>query len=180
MLKPFLAATFAAVAMLSGCANTSGGDAKVSRSGFHQSAVINIDQHGTAAIEGLSSPMTSIGAQWQQQNGDGASLFVAIHMRIIGITGAALNIDGDVVTLTPSKNLTSFETTSGISTSTQTFGTSLNTIRRITTAKRVWLKVNTTKGWVEDAIIDGDKDSKAFHALKRFIAQVDAVQADRK
>jgi hypothetical protein len=182
MLKPFFVATIAVAAMLSGCATTSGGEAKVSQSRFDNAAIVDIAPHATAQVDGVfSSPALALSAQWQQKNGEIATIFVTKYMDIVGITGASLNIDGSIVNLTLKDGLTQFETISGnINTSRHGFGVDLSTIRRVTAAKRVWIKVNTTKGWVEDAIIDGDKDSKAFHAMKRFISQVDAVQAEKK
>lgn len=61
--------------------------------------------------------------------------------------------------------------------STQTFPVSLDVVRRITMAHRVWVRVGTTSGTVDGAIIDGSRDSNAYNALKRFIAQVDQKQA---
>jgi len=50
-------------------------------------------------------------------------------------------------------------------------------VRRITMAHRVWVRVGTTSGTVDGAVIDDSRDSKAYNALKRFIAQVDQKQA---
>lgn len=44
----------------------------------------------------------------------------------------------------------------------------LDLIRKITASQRIWLRVQTTRGYVEDAVIDGRTNSKACHALKRF------------
>lgn len=178
-MKAFALAAAVAALSLGGCATTSGTDASVSRSGFHQAAAVNIGAHATAQAAGLSSPMIGIGAQWQQQNPTAALLAVEMYAEIIGITGAALNIDGEIVTLQPLPGLTDFSKASGIQVSRRMFSTDMATIKRVTTAKRVWVKVGTTKGWVEDAIIDGSKDSKAFHALGRFLTAVEKEQAQK-
>ena len=47
-------------------------------------------------------------------------------------------------------------------------------LRAIADARRVWVRVSSTRGWSEQAIVDGDTDSKALHALRRFLAQVDS------
>lgn len=52
----------------------------------------------------------------------------------------------------------------------------LDLVRKITTSQRTWLRVQTTGGYAEDAVIDGQTDSKAYHALKRFLTAVDQGQ----
>ena len=46
-------------------------------------------------------------------------------------------------------------------------------IRKIAASHRTWLRVTTSAGNYEDAVIDGQTDSKAYHALRRFVASVD-------
>lgn len=171
-IKQFAALAMCA-ALAAGCANTTGGDAKVSQSGFHQAAVVKIDPHGTGMMNGLSMQVITIGAQWQQQNPNTAVVLAGVYGEIIGVTGAALNIDGEIVDLKPIPGLTRFEGSGMQAQSLRTFNTSVDTIRKLAGAKRVWIKLNTTKGWMEDGIIDGEKDSKAYHAMRRFVAAVD-------
>lgn len=53
----------------------------------------------------------------------------------------------------------------------------LDLVRKITMSQRTWLRVQTTGGYAEDAVIDGQTlDSKAYHALKRFLTAVDQGQ----
>lgn len=58
--------------------------------------------------------------------------------------------------------------------STHTFVVPMTDLRAIADARRVWVRVSSTRGWSEQAIVDGDTDSKALHALRRFLAQVDS------
>ena len=49
-------------------------------------------------------------------------------------------------------------------------------LRSIAGAQRAWLRVHTTDGYVEDAIVDGSTDSKALHAMRRFLSEVDRAK----
>jgi len=58
--------------------------------------------------------------------------------------------------------------------STKGFLTKLDTVEKIIKSKRTWLRVHTPTGTIEDAVINGKKDSKAYHALIRFMDAVNA------
>ncbi|MES1181139.1 MAG: hypothetical protein ABUL66_04685, partial [Verrucomicrobiota bacterium] len=92
----------------------------------------------------------------------------------IGVAGAELNIDGEKFALTPLQNITDMNDDFGIKTSSRTFQTSLATVEKIIHSKRTWIRVNTPTGALENAVIDGDKDSKAYNALIRFMNAVKA------
>lgn len=88
--------------------------------------------------------------------------------------GAKLNIDGQTHDLSIMQPLTNFnEFGAATKESRKGFLVPLDFVRKITASQRTWLRVQTTNGYVEDAVIDGQTDSKAYHALKRFISAVD-------
>lgn len=159
------------LALLAGCSTTSGLDATVSHSGFDNARIVSIDPHGGAC---RSVICTGLGAQWNGKRPNQVILIVQIFNDIQAITGAKLNIDGEIHTLTIKETFTEFSRPgSMLQSSTKGFLTSLDLVQKITNSKRTWLRVQTNSGSFEDAIIDGQTDSKAFHALKRFIAEVD-------
>lgn len=96
-----------------------------------------------------------------------------------GITGAQLNMDGQVLTLKKTATATTMDASGGMKQSTQSFIVPLSLIRDITNSQRTWLRVQTPSGSYEDAVIDGAKDSKAFHALKRFLSSVDEASSKK-
>ena len=161
--------------LAAGCATTVGLDATETRSGFDGGRVVNIRPHGTACT-GL--PCISLGAQWHERSRAGALLEVQVTGdRYYGIQRAELSIDGRVLRL-PGRAVTRFDRTGTIPTmydSRQSFGVTLQDLRDAASARRVWVRVHTLDGYVEAAIVDGATDSKALHALRRFLAQVDGA-----
>lgn len=163
------------VALLAGCATTSGLEPTVARSGFDNARVVNIAPHGTSC---RAAGCTSLGAQWRSSAPDQALLVVGLY-EIRAITGAQLNVDGKIITLSNSRDLTAFAQMGYVKQSTKAFQVPLATIRELADAKRAWIRVSSPTGYIEDAIIDGTTDSKAYHALIRFLASVDQKQAPR-
>lgn len=160
--------------LLAGCANTTGLEATTSHSGFDNASVVTIRSHGNACTEMVC---TGIGAQWSAKTPETALLMVTITNEYRGIMGAQLNIDGQVVTLKKTMTATAMDAAGGIRQSTQTFVAPLSLVKDITKSKRTWLRVQTTEGSYENAVIDGEQDSKAFHALKRFLTSVEQASA---
>lgn len=163
----------AAAAILSaGCATTTGLGPTSKVSGFDGGRVVDIQPHSNACD---SMRCTGLGAQWTSARPNDAILTVRSYNSIVAILGAKLSIDGRVVELVPTQATTTFDTSvPGLRMSTRAFAAPLSVVREITSANKAWLRVNTPDGYVEDAIIDGPKDSKALHALKRFLASVDS------
>lgn len=160
-----------AVAM-GGCATTTGNAPTSSRSGFDGARVVSIGPHGVACSSMLCP---AIGAEWNSKRPDSAVLHVSLFNAIVGINSAAINVDGATVELGRAQALTNFSRPGEMMReSSNYFVVPMSLVRSITTAKRAWLRVSTTQGAVEDAIIDGSKDSKAYHALRRFLTEVDA------
>jgi len=162
---------------MTGCTTTSGHAPIVQRSGFDGSRVIDIDPHG--GICRIATTCVNLGAQWSSTHPDRAFLRIQLSgAEYLGIQSALLNIDGSVVDLQPGATPTDYDNPSGVlRESTQTFAVPLDVVRRITMAHRVWVRVGTTSGTVDGAVIDDSRDSKAYNALKRFIDQVDQKQA---
>lgn len=156
---------------LAGCSTVAGSDASVSRSGFDGARIVTINGHGNAC---KSMRCTGLGAQWTSKNPTEAVLVVYLFNDIKGITGASLNIDGqtyDLSTMQPFTNFSDFR--AATQESRKGFLVPTDLVRKITASQRTWLRVQTNAGYVEDAVIDGQTDSKAYYALKRFIAAVD-------
>lgn len=141
-------------------------------SGFDGARVVDIAPHG-AACEGL--PCVSLGAQWNSRKPDATIATVTVlGARFSGIRRLAISIDGQERTFQPS-GITRFEPgpTAQTRESRQDFVLPLATLREIRAAKRVWVRVSTVDGYLDQAVVDDQKDSKAFHALGRLLAEID-------
>jgi hypothetical protein len=155
--------------LLGGCSTTVGLNPEVTQSGFDNSKSVNIFPHPN--VEGSGMP-TGLGAQWHANDPDNVILVVMVY-EYIGITGAELNIDGEKIVLTPVGTATDMqEPIPNVRESMNNFSTDLSTVEKILKSKRTWLRVYTPTGTLESAVIDGQQDSKAYHALERFMAAV--------
>ena len=160
------------VAALCGCATSSGVAPTRAVSGFDGGAVIDIAPHG-AACSSMVCP--ALGAQWTSVRPGRVIITVLVYNQIAAITGASLSIDGKVTDLGTSLSATTFNRPGEpLKFSSTSFGVELSTVRAIAGAKRAWVRVNTPSGYVESAIVDGDTDSKALHAMRRFLYAVDS------
>lgn len=170
-IKRSAAAFFLLATWLTGCATTSGLAPSVTQSGFDGARVVTIAGHGNACT---SMRCSGLGAQWHSTSPDSALLIVYLFNDIKGITGAQLNIDGTKVTLMATQHPTDFNIPGAtIKESRKAFTVPLSVIRQVAASQRTWLRVQTTSGYVEDAVVDGAIDSKALHAMKRFLISVD-------
>jgi len=167
-------AILAAAVAMAGCATTSGTGPTVSRSGFDGSTVVDISPHGNDCS---SMTCTGLGAQWSSTTPDAAILKVQVFNDITAITGAKLNVDGQVIDLEPLRGLTNFDTsTPGLKISVKGYQIKLSELRRVASSQRAWLRVSTPSGYIEDRIVEGPADSKALHAIRRFLAAVDQAR----
>lgn len=175
MKQIMLSAAIAALTTLSGCATTSGLDPVVDHSGFDDAKTVTISPHGNDCD---SMVCTGIGAQWSEAHPDSVILIINVFNDTTAVIDAKLNIDGEVVELGKTRGVTDLEVSGAagiyVRSSSKGFITSIDTVRRILDSKRTWLRVSTPTGYLEDRIIDGSDDSKAYHALKRFMSKVDA------
>lgn len=173
MFKRF--SLIAGIAFLAGCATTSGLDPVVDHSGFDDAKTVTISPHGNDCD---SMVCTGIGAQWSEAHPNTVILIVNVFNDTTAVIDAKLNIDGELIELSKTRGVTDLEVsgTAGIYVrrSSKGFVTSTETVRKILDSKRTWLRVSTPTGYLEDPVIDGSADSKAYHALKRFMAEVDA------
>lgn len=159
-----------AALLVAGCSTTSGGSASESRSGYDGARVVSIPPHGAACTSMLCP---GLGAQWNDKRPDVAIITVQLFNEWTPITTARLMIDGKETVLQPSVNGTQFNPVGqGFRNSYRDFTGPLSTLRALSTAQRAWLRVGTSQGTTEVAIVDGSTDSKALHAIRRFLAQV--------
>lgn len=155
-----------------GCATTSGLAPSSTRSGFDGARVVAIPGHG-AACAGVVCP--GLGVQWSDRTPTAAIVTVHVFNELRGIVGAQLAIDGRIVTLRAMPALTNFSRPGDpLKESRRDFTASLADVRAVAQAQRAWIRVQTTDGTIESAIVDDSTDSKALHALRRFLAEVDA------
>lgn len=168
-MKKTVAALF--VCALTGCATTTGLAPTETKSGFSGARVVSISPHGNACT---TMQCTAVGAQWDSSRPDAALLTIDSYgTEYAGITGAKLAINGREVDLKRNSGLSRLSNIGTMRVSSHDFTVQLSLVREVAAAQRAWLRVYTTKGYVEHAIIDGVTDSKAYHALKRFLSQVD-------
>lgn len=160
--------------VISACATTTGLQPTEQYSGFDNARVVNILPHGNACTEMIC---TGFGLQWSSKYPENAFMIVEVFNSVNAIFGVQLNIDGEIVTLQEGQLLTDTEITRYTEKSTKAFRISMKRLKQIENAKRVWMRVETPSGTIEDAIIDGNTDSKSYHALKRFLAKVETPQA---
>lgn len=156
--------------LLAACSTTSGTNPVVGHGGFDNARTVTISPHGNACS---SMICTGLGAQWNSKNPNSAILIVQVFNEYAAISGAELNIDGRKITLSSAQTVTDFSSPgAAMRESSKGFSTSFSVIEEILSAKRVWLRVQTPTGYIEDAVIDEKKDSKAYHALSRFVTAV--------
>lgn len=158
-------------ALMFGCTKI-GTSVNVGHSGFDNARTVSISPHASA---GIGPIYLGLGAQWNASNPDTVILIVAVFFKYTGITGAELNIDGEKVSLTQlSSSSTDMDNSGGFQISKRGFASDIAIVKKITASKRTWLRLHTPTGYIEDAVIDGAKDSKAYNALIRFITAVEA------
>lgn len=158
---------------MSGCGTKTGLSANVGHSGFDNARTVDIRPHINART---GTPVrTGLGAQWNASHPDTVLLIVAVWDLYTGITEAELNIDGEKISLPRLLNSTDMDHNDvGRPTSTRAFATDIATVKKIIASKRTWLRIHTPTGYIENAVIDGATDSKAYNALIRFIAAVES------
>lgn len=159
--------------LVAGCATTAGLGPQTSTSDFDGTKSVAISPHG-AACKSMICP--ALGATWLDNQPNNVGFSVQVLNQISNIHSVAFNIDGEIIKL-DAKMPTDFVQNSGINTSITSIMTNYSVLTKILQSKRTWMKVSTNKGAYEVAIIDGDIDSKAFHALKRFNTQVEEAKA---
>lgn len=153
---------------LTGCSTTSGTGALTSISKFDGVKSVAIQAHG-AACKDFTCPM--LGATWLDSQPNNVGFSVQVSNLIANIQSVAFNIDGEIIKIDALLQ-TDFTQEAGLNYSRTSIVTNYSVLTKILQSKRTWMKVSTSKGSYEVAIIDGAIDSKAFNALKRFDIQV--------
>lgn len=164
------------IGLISGCATTAGYDAQTSSSKFDGVKSVAIQAHG-AACKGLICPM--IGATWLEDQPNNVGFTIQLFNEIANINSIAFNIDGEIIKAN-ALGSTDFDRVTGVNVSRTSIVTNYSVLTKILSSKRTWIRVSTSKGLQEVAIIDGQTDSKAYHALKRFDAQVKQAKAPKE
>lgn len=150
----------------------------VSYSGFDNAKVIEIapqrvdwDYSNTNFITlGLSE--MDLGARWNSARSDKVILTIVFQGNYSGISAAFLNIDGEIIVLTPTPSFTAFSDPSDLDkTSTKEFSTSLEMVEKIINAKRVWMRVLTPTYSVDGELFDSRQTNqpRAYNGLKKFM-----------
>lgn len=159
-----------AALLAAGCATTTGLAPQQVRSGFDGARVVTIASHGNACTTVLC---TGLGLEWSDKLPETAILTATVYGVWRPITGAQISVDGRVVTLGRPAGITNFSPPGDpFRISRRDFTVPMSAVRGIAASQRAWLRVQTTDGYIEHAIIDGSTDSKAYHAIGRFLAQV--------
>jgi hypothetical protein len=165
---------FCAAIFLAGCSTSSGLQPTVQRSGFDGATVVNIEPHGTSC----SSFCTTIGAQWSSKAPDSVILSIGVvgYTNYHVVSGAAVRINDKIIELTPAPVLTSHANTTGARQSEKDFYAPLSLVEEIVASDDAWIRVRTNSGVMDDLIVSGGKDSKAYHALGRLLSSIKEQQ----
>lgn len=167
-----LSSIFLLTAILAGCGTTSGLAPQTKSSGFDGKKQVTIMPHG-AACTSMGCP--AIGAIWIQDQPDRVGLRFQSINDLSLVRSAHLNIDGKTYNFQNTGN-TDLSHTNGTAKSGMVAVTDMDVVDKILESKKTWVRISTNQGNVEAAIIDNGKDSKAYNALKRFKAQVEAAK----
>jgi len=153
-----------------GCvfSHTAGTGPDVSYSGFDDAKVVSINPHGLSDYSSMG-----LGAQWTSARPADAIVTICVYTTA-GISSAEVKVDGMVHGLDATRSLTQFSRmgTTAMTESCQDFVGTIDLLREIVASKKAWVRVRTTGGHMEGFVVNGQEDSKAFYALKRFLAAV--------
>lgn len=173
--------------LLAACGATVGTAARSSVSKFDNSRDVWIAPHGANC--GMTMVCTMIGAEWNSAHPHDAALQVQVFGAYTAIRAAEVRIDGQTYVLQPDHDTTHFSNpmlnsgNPGLATTTEQsdryYATTLGFVRRMATATDVRLRVVTGDGTIDSIITSADADSKAHHALQRFLAKVDGAPGNR-
>jgi hypothetical protein len=159
-----------------GCGAKTGMNPKVRYSGFDQSSIVDIQQHSNDCNP--FGACTSMGAQWREATPDKALLIIQMNGELMNIDSVEFNIDGEKFEIR-NETLTDHNISSefSFSSSKSNFLVDLDFIKKLTNANRAWIRLNGYTEYVENRIVDGDKEGWAFNALKRFLVKIEEVKS---
>lgn len=186
-MKKIFAIACAAL-LLAACGATTGQAARTTVSTFDGARIVSIEPHSTDC--NMAALCSLLGATWTSNVPGKAMLDVEVMTDYTGIQSASLNIDGRIVHLDAPESITHFKQVlpqpsaapynPGLAVlgrrSSKGFMVPLDLVRSILSAQDVRLRVATTDATIDSVVFGPDKDSKAHHALERFIAQLDQAQ----
>ena len=141
-------------------------------SDFDNRRTVYLPPHGNIPNSYTDMFISGIGAFWSDASPDILILDINIFNQWTEITEANLNIDGEIIALQKISGKTHLTDGGGVKKSNQTFHSNLQTIESIINSKKTWLQVYTSDGIFEHGVINGEKDSKAYNALKGFLMTV--------
>ncbi|WP_180012564.1 hypothetical protein, partial [Acinetobacter sp. YH16055] len=138
-----------------GCATTSGLNPQTAVSNFDGVKSVAIAPHG-AACKSMVCPM--VGASWLDNHPDNVGITIQLFNEIANIHSVSFNIDGEIINI-KNDHATSFDQAVGANYSQATMVVSYSILTKILQSKRTWMRVSTSKGAHEVAIVDGAVDS---------------------
>lgn len=165
-----------------GCATSSGLSPTVSKSDFDNTQTIDITPHGLSCKNtGVYCP--TLGFRWHDDNASAATIrLVMIDLYgshaaggdYVRIRDLRLKIDGELVTLKPiGSGLTNYDYDKITGrTSTQAYVVPKSLLTKIYSSKETLVQIVTDKGNIEDYIVKPNADTKAYHALNRFLEAI--------
>ena len=156
--------------LLTACSTTSGLDPVVSKNGYDNSSYVHIVPHGNNC--GMDMMCTGIGASWDSSQPSAALLTVQIINKPSLITSAEIKLNGKIIPLIRLPHATDLKIEHGMTETSKVFGISYAQLVELSNAKTAWLRVNTPTGYIDALIVNEQEDSKAYHALKRFVKAV--------
>ncbi|SFQ99086.1 hypothetical protein SAMN04487773_0915 [Enterobacter sp. kpr-6] len=168
-----IAATVLLSISLAGCANNQGLNPVLGTDRYSGSKTVLIQPHGADC---QSMQCIALGAFWTESEKDKALLTISLINTSDFIRNAYLEIDGNHYALKDGGDLTRYEhplsNMPAYSESKKDYVISLEVIRKITSAKKAWVFVQTGSGMLSDPIVDAQGDSKAYYAMQRFIQAI--------
>lgn len=157
--------------LLTGCMSVGSGlKPEIAYSGYDNAKTVEISPHGSVC-ESMGCNVISVGAQWSEAKPEDAFLVLSTYSYYQNMTGLRVKVNGEEYAL-GSTGLTDHTHVGGVKESTQAFPVPYALIKKMSNADSVWMRVDTPTGYVDYAIKTGDSDSKAYHALKRFVTAV--------
>lgn len=181
-MKKIIAGALLAL-MMTGCATTSGLEAKTSVSTFDGAKSVTIPAHGMNCTKGLVCDM--IGFSWSSKLPDLSGFMVEIkdlngggNSKFYPIKVVKLNIDGEIVTLKPliagDGSKFDFDRTTLFKTTTRSYEAPISLLDKIKASNTTKTQIIAEGAVFEDVLKDSDKNSKAYYAMLRFLEQVEA------
>lgn len=168
------------VLLMTGCATTTGLPAQTQTSGFDGTKFVSMSNHGMACYMSMICP--TAGFSWNTKAPRLALLKIGILAPSIAkdayfsVRSVSLNIDGNIIELDGSTKATEFKNDDINKTSVKEFIVPLELLQKIERSSKTMVRIDTNDGLMEDLIIGDGKDSKAYHALKRFLVAVEEAK----